>query len=587
MDSGLFLYVIIAVIVIALVGVLALRKRKDGGTAPNAPKAKVSSDENPAEDDPQDKAPAKETPAENTTENEAPADSETAEEAESACGAASENATNTDAGTTMEYNQKDPASFTEEEALKEAQMQMAQAHQRIHDALQAFRRLHNELVAGIYLEAKAGCDSQFRQRFGITRPPRARLAQDDPEVQDFLRENYALLRDAVLAKATLYLMEQETQHRLDALMEDSNGKAKSTANLKQPSTEEEPPVNKPAGRIASEGETPANELAERAPSEAESAANNHSAPKEDESSGGKTAEIEAASASADERAEETAESGATEEGALRADIAKKVQNEFDSESVRVYILAAISARYSEEGNAIGDLPWPAYATLSAKGYGELTLCEGAPVFAQNAYREFAWKRFHTGKRAEKPTRGEYSWPASHELGDGAALYQFDTPAGSFTAEGPQGALPLCEWNDCAWMRHSLEYQGALLVPAVQRSFLINLEGLHRGDAIKLAFEGDSFLKDIGDSAFFLNAMGEAPGKQGSFVGISISNANAAGPGEAPYELESRNGTGFLLRMTQDARHYDADTYPQFLEAHISWAQEPSPRPERIIRHVTH
>ena len=40
-------------------------------------------------------------------------------------------------------------------------------------------------------------------------------------------------------------------------------------------------------------------------------------------------------------------------------------------------------------------------------------------------------------------------------------------------------------------------------------------------------------------------------------------------------------------MTQDARHYDADTYPQFVEAHIAWAQEPSPRPERIIRHVTH
>ena len=513
MDSSLILYVIIAVIVIAVFGMLAFQKKKNGATTETT-KGEASTTENAGAESSEteakkDEPSASDATADDNAKDGGAKDESTGNESSNADAdgdaadkkpASDDSPEAADDNTPEEQADEPAAPLTEEEALNQAQMQMAQAHQRIHDALEAFHHFHDELIAGIYHEAKSGCDALFKQRFGVTRPPRAKQPQDDPEVQDFLRENYAALRDVVLAKATLYLMDGETQRRLDAL-----------------TTEEE----------------------------------------------------------------------AAEPAAASAEIAQKVRAEFDPESVRVYILAAISARYNEQGNAIGDLPWPAYATMSSKGYGELVLCEGAPVFAQDAYREYTWKRFHTGKRAEKPMRGEYSWPASHGLGDGMTLYQLETPAGTFTAEGPQGVLPLCEWIDCAWMRHSLEYQGALLVPAAQRSFLINIEGLHKGDTVTLSFDGGDFLHDIGDSAYFLNAMGEAPDMPGSFVGISISNANAASPGEAPYEVESRDGKGFQLRMTQDARHYDADTYPQFVEAHIAWAQEPSPRPERIIRHVTH
>ncbi len=582
MDSSLFLYVIIAVIVIAVIGMLAFQKKKNGG-ATEATKDEASATENASAESSETEAKKDEPSASNATADDNAKDGGAKDESTGDTGSnanadgdaadkkpASDDSPEAADDNTPEEQADEPAApLTEEEALNQAQMQMAQAHQRIHDALEAFHHFHDELIAGIYHEAKSGCDALFKQRFGVTRPPRAKQPQDDPEVQDFLRENYAALRDVVLAKATLYLMDEETQRRLNALTAEEEAAEPAAADTKTVAQPEEMPETTDA---APEEETGDKEHATKAGDSAES----------------KTDQDAAAESEAETEAESESESAdSSEADTLRAEIAQKVRAEFDPESVRVYILAAISARYNEQGNAIGDLPWPAYATMSSKGYGELVLCEGAPVFAQDAYREYTWKRFHTGKRAEKPTRGEYSWPASHGLGDGMTLYQLETPAGTFTAEGPQGVLPLCEWIDCAWMRHSLEYQGALLVPAAQRSFLINIEGLHKGDTVTLSFDGGDFLHDIGDSAYFLNAMGEAPDMPGSFVGISISNANAASPGEAPYEVESRDGKGFQLRMTQDARHYDADTYPQFVEAHIAWAQEPSPRPERIIRHVTH
>ena len=260
-----------------------------------------------------------------------------------------------------------------------------------------------------------------------------------------------------------------------------------------------------------------------------------------------------------------------------------VREEFDFDSIRTYLLAAISARYDANGKPIGDLPWPAYTTVSSRGFGELVLAEAAPIYAQDAYREFAWKKFHTGRRAEKPERGEYSWPESHALGDGIIVEEVPTPAGVFRVNGPSGTLPLSELIGCSWMRHSMEFQGAFLEPDSQRSFFVNLRGLRKGDTLTLVFDSPDFLEEIDDGPFFLNAMGEV---NGAYVGISASKPEAANLGEAPYELAERTPTSLVFRMTHDARRFDVDTYPQFLEVHLSWCQPPAPRPECIVRHVT-
>ena len=388
-------------------------------------------------------------------------------------------------------------------AMESARKQMAFAQEEISHAQQAFRRYHDQLVSAIHLQAKAECDALFRQRFGITRLAKAPNPENDEDVQAYLREHYANLRDAILAKAIGALVEGEIARRLSQLEEE--------ASLAAPEVEASDDI-----------------IIDRAPVE------------------------------------------------------EAVRDEYDIDGIRTYLLAAISARYGENGRPIADLPWPAYTTFSTRGYGELCLAEGAPVYAQDAYREFAWKRFHTGRRAEKPTRGEYSWPESHELGDGIVVESAPTPAGIFRALGPKGPLPLHELIDCTWMRHSLEFQGALLVPEGQRSFFIKLEGMHKGDAITLSFDGPDFLEEAEDGPYFLNALGEV---NGAYVGVSASKPEAANLGDAPFELAERTPTSLVFHLTHDARRHDDDAFPQFLEAHIAWCQPPVPRPEKLIRHV--
>lgn len=522
----------------------------------------------------------------------------------------------------------------ESEGLEAARKDMAVAQQRIHDAQQAFKRRHDQLIADIHTTAKAGCDAKFQQRFGVTRPPKAASPQDDPEVQDYLREHYAALRDEALAEVSDVLVEHEVDRRIESLRQKEEASAGQEepadtaadeydaspapapengedAGAKAEAPDMDGTVNTAALDSATEEQVEADKApAEPAVAETESEATQADA---DAGAGPETAEADAesgvetpmADANADAeaepetaQAEDRADADAAEQGQAgkapqpaapdsdvdRAPIEEAVREEFDADSVRTYLLAAISARYDEAGRPIGVLPWPAYTKLSDRGYGELVLCEGSPAYAQDAYREFAWKKFHTGKRAEKPTRGEYSWPASHGLGDGLVSYEVDTPAGTFSVQGPKGNLPLCEWLDCAWMRHDLEYQGALLRPDGQRSFFVNLEGLLKGHILQFAFDAKAFLSNAEDSPYFLNAIGESGG---AFVGISVSNPKAANPGETPYELLVRNATGFTFRMAHDARHYDVDTYPQFIEVHLAWAQPPSPRPERIVRHIVY
>ena len=392
----------------------------------------------------------------------------------------------------------------ESEAMEGARKRMAFAQQDIHDTQAAFHERHDQLISDIHLRSKAECDNLFQQRFGITRPPKAANPQDDSEVQDHLRDNYAILRDAVLNDTIKDIVRSETDSRCAIRQEE--------ASLQAP-------------------------------------------------------EVEAL------------DDIVIDHDSVEAD----VREEFDFDSIRTYLLAAISARYDADGKPIGDLPWPAYTSISPRGYGELVLAEAAPVYAQDAYREFAWKKFHTGRRAEKPERGEYSWPASHALGDGILVEDVPTPAGVFTATGPTGTLPLHELLDCAWMRHTLEYQGAFLEPDRQRSFFVNLRGLHKGDVLELSFDAPDFLEEAEDGPYFLNAMGEV---NGAYIGISASKPEAANLGEAPYELAERTPTSLVFRMTHDARRFDIDTYPQFLEVHLAWCQPPAPRPERIIRHVT-
>ncbi len=485
----------------------------------------------------------------------------------------------------------------EAEGMESARKSMALAQENIHKVQTAFRERHDQLIGDIHEQAKAGCDAVFQQRFGITRPQRAASPIDDVEVQDYLREHYAQLRDAALDKTIESLMEEEVERRIAAKQD-----ALSAAEEELPETvadpeegpEEEAPVDDGSTEAEADAESDAESEIEteteaevESESEAETEAEVESEP-EAEAAAEEAPSEETPESTPDEMSDEAADE-ATEEApdeALsdeeREAIMADVREEFDLGSVRTYLLAAISARYEADGKPIGDLPWPAYTSFSPRGYGELILAEGAPVYAQDAYREFAWKKFHTGKRAEKPERGEYSWPASHGLGDGSPIETVPTPAGVFTVEGPKGALPLYEIIDCTWMRHSLEYQGALLEPDGQRSFFINLVGLRKGDTLTLSFDAPDFLAEAEDGPFFLNAIGEV---NGAFVGLSASKPEAANLGEAPYELAERKPNGLVFRMTHDARRYDADTYPQFLEVHIAWCQPPSPRPEKIVRHV--
>ena len=468
----------------------------------------------------------------------------------------------------------------EAEAMDAARKQMAFTQEHIHDVHQAFQACHDELIERIHLQAKEGCDVQFQQRFGITRPPKAATPEDDVEAQDYLREHYADLRDSVLVDTIEHLMQEEVDRRIAAQQaaDDEDASAvEDAAEITQDAEVAEEPEEAAA-------ETPTEDAEAPAESEGDAA----EAPTDDEPAQTEEPADSAAPAEettdADEPDDEVEGDDAPDEPEIdRAPIEAAVREEFDVDSIRTYLLAAISARYDGNGKPIGDLPWPAFTSISNRGYGELVLAEGAPVYAQDSYREFAWKKFHTGRRAEKPTRGEYSWPESHELGDGIAVENVPTPAGVFTVQGPKGACPLYELLDCAWIRHSLEYQGALLVPDGQRSFFVNLEGMRKGDTIALQFDAPDFLEEADDGPYFLNAFGEV---NGAYVGISASKPEAANLGEAPYELAERTPTGLVFRMTHDARRFDVDTYPQFLEAHVAWCQPPAPRPERIIRHVT-
>lgn len=482
----------------------------------------------------------------------------------------------------------------ESEALEGARREMALAQEELARALQAFHARHDQLVAQIVGQARADVDARFQQKFGITRPPKAANPEDDPEVQEYLREHYAQLRDAVLAQTMRALMDAEVDRRLAALAEGTSADDAETAE-EAPRPEAETEGGTPAEREADAraDEEPGAEEPQAEPEhgtaaepedESEDKTNPEPSGEADSESG---AGLSGKAAPESESESEPAPSTDTTTDSAppqpdRAPIEEAVREEFDLDGIRTYLLAAISARYDADGRPIGDLPWPAYTEIGTRGYGELTLGIGAPTYAQDAYREFAWRKFHTGKRAEKPTRGEYSWPASHELGDGIAVEDVPTPAGVFTVQGPSGALPLHELLGCAWMRHSMDYQGALLLPDAQRSFFVDLAGLHKDDTITLSFAGEDFLQEAEDGPFFLNAVGEV---NGAHVGVSASKPEAANLGEAPYELAERTPTALVFRMTHDARRPDADTYPQFLEVHLAWCQPPAPRPDKVVRHV--
>lgn len=472
-------------------------------------------------------------------------------------------------------------------AMEGARRRMAFAQESIHQAKQAFQQKHDQLIGDIHQRAKAGCDAEFEQRFGITRVPKAPNPADDAEVQEYLMAHYAELRDVALAGVIEEMVQEEADRRVASLQEAAEQEALEQEALEQEcaeaSEEADPTIEE------SEGESPENgtvsvdepESADVASEDDEPAISEEALEEAPDEEPGEAPDAEDGEVHEPDSKEVPVPGPAPEPD--RALIEKAVREEFDLTSIRTYLLAAISARYDADGKPIGDLPWPAYTSISSRGYGELVLSEGSPVYAQDAYREFAWKRFHTGRRAEKPLRGEYSWPASHELGDGLRVESVPTPAGVFTAQGPDGALPLYELLDCTWMRHSLEYQGALLEPDGQRSFFVNLEGLRKGDMLQLRFDSADFLEEAEDGPFFLNAMGEV---NGAYVGISASKPEAANLGEAPYELAERTPSSLVFRMTHDARRHDVDTYPQFLEVHVAWCQQPSPRPERIVRHVT-
>ena len=279
---------------------------------------------------------------------------------------------------------------------------------------------------------------------------------------------------------------------------------------------------------------------------------------------------------------EAAGEGAADEAPSDEAIAQAREN-LDVQSVRAYLQAAVGTRFTAEGKPIGEAPWPAYTTPSDLGYGELVLADGAPVAAQDAYRNFAWKKFHLGRRPEKPQRGEYSWPASHELGDADAGTGIETPAGLVTAHTARGPLPLREIARCAWAHRGLPQGDLLIEPDGRRFLLVNLEGMHKGERIELRFNrADGFLQKVNGPATSLCAMGQV---EGSFVGIAVTDPRATSPGDAPCQLVGADGRGFAFVMTADARTPDADTYPQFLEITLAWSKPPSPEPELAVLHA--
>lgn len=483
----------------------------------------------------------------------------------------------------------------QEEARKAEEAALETAHERkvISDvetkqAHAAFLERHDEMVAAVRRRAKEGCDDAFRQRFGVTRPPKAGAPEDDEEVQVFLREHYAALRDDSIIEITERLVQEETDRLL----------AERVSRVDPEPDEGESPETPPAEDDAPQQETTANGEAVEAPAEGspddvnDIEAGTSDVP--DAPDGDDAGDVPSAvnaegegEPTGDESAAKPADDADTADNdiqSIRKDLEAEVREHFDADSVRTYLLAAISARFDLSGRPLGNLPWPAYTVFDQYGYGELALVKGAPTYAQDAYRAFAWKKFHTGKRAEKPVRGIYSWPETHELGDFDADRGVKTPAGLFSVFTSRGPLPLRGVSACAWAYHDLPDGESLLAPDEQHILLVNLEGLRKGAQIQLRFETEEpFLQDAEDTDYMLNAVGRA---DEAYIGISVSNPEAASPGEAPYVVDARDGYGFTLRMTSDARRHDDDTYPQFVQVNLAWCQPPSLKPEQIVRHVT-
>lgn len=463
----------------------------------------------------------------------------------------------------------------EEERLAEARERKQVADIEIEQNARAFKETHDKLVALVRRKAKDGCDQEFQLRFGVSRPAKAQDPDDDPEVQEFLHEHYAQLRDNALAEMAEYFMQAEFEHRLAAEVAACH------------SENDEETVSHADEEIS----CPARDDKEALDSEGldEEQARDDGADSADEAEPPETVEDEneeSPAEPAEPQSEEEPEGPSDQpaDDAHRQEVWERVREDFDLDSIRIYMLAAISARFTASNKHIGDLPWPAYTSLSELGYGELSLPPGTPTDIQDAYREFAWKKFHVGKRSEKPTRGEYSWPESHELGDADAGTSVETPVGSLTAQGPDGPLALRMLSRCAWVRQGLVMEDALLEPDGRYLLLVNLEGLRKGDRLRIGFpDTEGFLQEAEDSARTYNAVGQ---REGVFVGLQVSNPAVASPGEAPCELVERDSQGFVFQMTADARLHDDDTYPQFLQANLVWCQAPTPHPEEIVRHFT-
>lgn len=508
-----------------------------------------------------------------------------------------------------EWMRQEELRRAEESATVEARERMVIAAEELAEVQADFRQAHDDLIDLLQQQAKQGCDAQFQQRFGITRPPKAETPEEDPEVQEYLRSNYATLRDAALDIFTEGLIQKELERRL-ALEEDDAADTAATPEQETPGDNpqaepeeqgeeaaSESPVPEAAKEAGEASEAPEAEAAEEAAEAADADGAEETPDEEAEAAETEAAaEPEAAEEPEDtaevaepEVAEEPAEPAAGEdepapEDAHRQELEETVRAEYDFESARTYGLAAISAHFNSAGELVGDVPWPAYTKPSQHGYGELALVAGAPAEAQDDYRDFAWKKFHTGRRTERPSHGEYSWGADHLVGDADAGLAVETPMGALTIAGPKGPLALREMHRCPWVRHDLAYQELLLVPASQRTVFASLLGLRKGDRIEVRLDGpDILLQEVEGAPFVYAAIGE---HEGTFLGLTASNPEQAAPGDAPFELIERGPDGFVFQMTADARPFDEDTFPQFIEATVAWCAAPSPKPERLIRHVT-
>lgn len=442
--------------------------------------------------------------------------------------------------------EEEEAKRIREEALAQAAQLKASCDAQMEQDLQRFKDAHDQLVDLVRQYAKQGCDAEFQQRFGVTRPPKAPKLEDDPEVQEYLRAHYPELRDAAVNDCIAQAIEAEANRQLeqeDAEAADAAGAAGENATQGENADETATGTNTEPGSEGENGADGEGEVVVRTATET------------------KAADAEA-------RLE-----------ALR----NRVRENYDADSLRSYLLAAIGSRFNQQGLPVGTVPWQAYTQPSPLGYGELVPNPGAPVPAQNAYRDFAWRKFHLGRRAEKPTRGEYSWPASHELGDADAGTGVETPAGYFGVSTAEGPLPLRELSPCRWA-HGLLPHGDLLLGADERRFLlVNLEGLHKGKRLFARFGApDAFLEETDGTDQQRCAVGSA---NRYVVGISVSKPEAASPGDAPYRIVECTGTGFTLELTHDARRHDADTYPQFMQLCIAWRSEQAPLPRETILHA--